>query len=816
MSGALERAGLQILRHPWVVTAVALILAALCGWSLVRLRIDPNVEHLLPIDDPTLRLTRHLQGDTATTRVLFVILRGEDVRKVEEAVPAVAEELRGSPLIVQVAATRMEFGGARVDWVKQSILHFLPAETLDRLEARLTPPGRAAELEALQRRMAGDPLGGKAIALADPLGLRWIFDEAAERLSERLPMKLRSGSPYLVVDQPPVAFLRAVGRDEAPNTKFSRALLEDVRTRIDRATAGKGVRAELAGSYVSAVTQETALRRDMIVESVVSTIAVLLYVWWFARSILAAHLVFVPVILGIAGSLALGGEIFGPLTPIVVSAAAILIAQGIDFPVHFFCRYRTERLVRGRDEALHAAQVAMTRPFVGIAATTLVAFLALLVSRFPGFRQFGFVLGVGIVLCLLAALVLFPILLMPVDRRVRPASERIPWVVRGAEAILRTRGRVPLAWTLVILGIVSWAWVAHAGVRMDLDLRNAMAPGDPGRAALESLEHDLGAALIPVYGLVDASVTTEDLRGRVEALKGSGELATADGPHALVPSGPVRERVARFREKTRGWVEGTLADLSRLGFRPDPFRKALDEMEARFAAPAPGPEALDAPLFEGLKRSVRYETGGRAYHVVTLFSSVSIWRPEGRAVFDQAARRCLGADVQFYSPFHLPDHYSDVLNADLQRIVLITSVGIVLLTLAAVGNVRDGLLALTPVVLATGMTLGVVVLMGGTINVVNMAAIPIILAVGVDGGIHFMVRFRESDTKDPADTIRDVGPGIWGSAATTLLGFGSIASSVTPGMASMGYLVVVGTATSVLASLFLLPGLLKGRTLPRA
>jgi predicted RND superfamily exporter protein len=104
--------------------------------------------------------------------------------------------------------------------------------------------------------------------------------------------------------------------------------------------------------------------------------------------------------------------------------------------------------------------------------------------------------------------------------------------------------------------------------------------------------------------------------------------------------------------------------------------------------------------------------------------------------------------------------------------------------------------------------------MGGKINVINMAAIPIILAVGVDGGIHFMVRFRESQTRNPAEIIREVGPGIWGSAATTILGFGSIAYSYTPGMASMGYLVVIGTVTSVLASLFFLPGILRGRTLP--
>lgn len=816
MSGLLERAGLGILRHPWSVAGATAALAAICVLSLFRLRIDPNVEHLLPTDDPTLRLTRQLQGDSPTTRVLFVVLRGDDVRSLEEAVPRVAEALRASPQLLQVTATRMEFAGARGDWIQQSPLHFLPEETLEKLEARLTGPGRRAELQSLQGRLAEDPLGGKAAALADPLGLRWIFDEASERLSKRFPARLRSGSPYLIVEEPPLAFVKALGREDSADTRYARDLLEDVRTRLDRAAMGKGVRAELAGGYVSSVTQATALRRDMIVETIVSSIAVLLYVWWFARSLLAAHLVFVPVILAIAGSLALGGELFGPLTPIVVSAAAILIAQGIDFPVHYFCRYRTERSGRDREGALHAAQVAMTRPFVGIAATTLVAFLSLLVSRFPGFRQFGFVLAVGIVLCLGAALALFPVLLMPVDRLVRPASERRPWIVRGAEALLRTRWRVPLAWTIAVMGVASWAWVAHAGVRMDLDLRNAMAPDDPGRAALERLELDLGAALVPVHALVDAGVSSEELRSRIDTLRATGVIAAADGPQELLPSAAAKDRVERIRSKTRGWVDGTLADLAALGFRPEPFRKSLEEMEKRFASPAPGPTELERPAFGELRRAVRTEMDGRSYHVVVLFSSRSIWREEGRREFDRTVHAHLGEGVQLFSPFHLPDHYSAVLNSDLKRVVLITAAGIILLTLASVGNLRDGLFALAPVVLATGMTLAMVILLGGTINVINMAAIPIILAVGVDGGIHFMVRFRESPDRDPAATIREVGPGIWGSAATTLLGFGSIASSVTPGMASMGYLVVVGTVTSVLASLFLLPGILKGRGLPPA
>jgi uncharacterized protein len=807
VSAFLEQAGLRVIRHPRIVAAAAIAIAAVCGVFLFRLRIDPNVEHLLPTDDPTLQLTRRLQGDAPPTKVLFVILRGEDGDLLEDAVPLAAAALKASPLIRDVAARRDEFAGARVEWVRSSLLHFVPPETLSALEKRLTEPGLRDELEALQKRLAEDPLAGKATALADPLGLRWVLEEASERLSERFPARLRAGSPYMIIRQPPLAFLRATGKDESANNPFAHALVADVRSRLEQATAGKKVRVELAGSYVSAVAQSTALRRDMIVEITVSTIAVLLFVWWFTRNLLASHLVFVPVMAAIAASLAAGSAVFGPLTPIVVSAAAILIAQGVDFPVHFFCRYRAERQTRDREGALHGAQVAMARPFVGIAATTLAAFLALLVSRFPGIRQLGFVLSVGIVFCLLAALVLFPILLLPVDRLIKPASERLPWVVRGAAAILRTRWRGALAWLLVLAGVGSWALVAHRGVRMDLDLRNAMAPEDSGRAALERLEQDIGAAMIPVYARIDGATTLEDLRQRSEALRASGTVATVDGPQALFPSPDDINRVRNFRERTKGWVPKTLGLLQGLGFRPEPFRKGLGEWEALLSAPPPMPADLEQPQFDSLRRSVRVDGD----HVLALFPKRSLWRPEDRSEFDRLVRWKLGESVRLYSPFHIPDHYSQVLNTDLARVVMITAGAIVVLTLLSVGGLKDGLVALVPVVLATGMTLAVVVLTGGQINVINMAAIPIILAVGVDGGIHFMVRFRESRERDPATTIREVGPGIWGSAATTLLGFGSIASSATPGMASMGYLVVVGTVSSLLASLFLLPGLLKAR-----
>jgi predicted RND superfamily exporter protein len=130
---------------------------------------------------------------------------------------------------------------------------------------------------------------------------------------------------------------------------------------------------------------------------------------------------------------------------------------------------------------------------------------------------------------------------------------------------------------------------------------------------------------------------------------------------------------------------------------------------------------------------------------------------------------------------------------------------VLLLAFVSVGRFLDGLRAAVPVALAIGVTLGTLALMGGALTVFNLIAIPIVLGIGIDGGIHVMHRARE--TGDVRRALADVGPGIWGSTITTLLGFGSIAGSPTPGLVSMGILVAVGAGVSMLTTFFILPRL---------
>jgi len=786
------------------VAAVWLVVIASAVWGLARFQIDPDVAALFPKDDPTLRLTRHLQGDSPPARSLLVVLRAADPRMLEDTLPALAEALRQSPYLEKVNATREEFAGARAAWFRRAPLAGLPDASVERLKARLGGPERRAALESSVRGLGEDALAGKTLALQDPLGLRWIFDEAGESMAARFPARLRDGSPYLIFENPPLALLSAVGKEDSTRADFSQALLADVNRGIARILPA-GVTAELAGGYVSATAHSRAMRRDMIFQTIVSSALVLFFLSWFTRSLPAPFLLLVPVALSIGCGLAFGGWILGPLTPLVVSVAAILVAQPIDFSLHFFSRWREERRDRPAEEAVIRSQSSLERPFVGAATATMAAFLALLTSRFPGFVHLGFLLFLGMAVLLAASMSLFPVLLLKIGPKLRGGRETLPWGVRAAVRAAGGRGGRVAAGAILLVGIGAWVAVGVGKIRIDLDVRNMMAPGDPGQQVLERLEKDLGVTLSPVFALLEKDVPPEDLHRRVAALRARGVVGFADGAHELFLTPERQARNARFLKETAGWVDATLTDLAGLGVKSEPFREGLEATRRLLEAPPPSPDRLDEPEFRLLRDRFFYEQA----RVVHLFAPRSLWNPAERAAFDAAARSELVAEARFYSAFHLPDHYSSLLSRDLAKVAGVAAVAVAVISIISLGSIGDGLRALAPVFVATGVTLVSCVFLGGTLNLMNMVAIPIVLATGVDGGIHYVARFRELGRGDPVQALRDTGPGVWGSSITTLLGFGAIGGSETPGLSSMGVLVMVGAGVTILATFFLLPALMR-------
>jgi hypothetical protein len=120
-------------------------------------------------------------------------------------------------------------------------------------------------------------------------------------------------------------------------------------------------------------------------------------------------------------------------------------------------------------------------------------------------------------------------------------------------------------------------------------------------------------------------------------------------------------------------------------------------------------------------------------------------------------------------------------------------------------NWRDLLLALLPTSMGALGVLGAMGAFGVSFNVVNFVALPICVGIGAVYGVHAVHRIREQN--DCRLMSNSTGTSLVLSGATTLAGFGCLVLARHNGMASLGWVISVGVAINLFASLVLLPAL---------
>ena len=119
------------------------------------------------------------------------------------------------------------------------------------------------------------------------------------------------------------------------------------------------------------------------------------------------------------------------------------------------------------------------------------------------------------------------------------------------------------------------------------------------------------------------------------------------------------------------------------------------------------------------------------------------------------------------------------------------------------------LLALAPLVIGALMTLGVMGMCGVPLNPANMIALPLIVGVGVDNGVHVLHDFRSRSRGRSYTLAATTGYGIAVSALTTVLGFGTLMIASHRGLFSLGLMLAAGVTFCMVAALVLLPAALR-------
>ncbi|MBL8730218.1 MAG: MMPL family transporter [Planctomycetes bacterium] len=764
------------LRRPLVtLLLVALVTAAaLLLWPGVR--FEPDVSRVLPPDHPHVRIAQLLDDRSRPARTLWILLRGDGLA---ERVPALAERLRGSPLVAAVDTRREQMFGPWLLRAASAPLWSLTPPRLDELAAALSPAGRARAIDSLRLDLADDPLAAAELATRDPLGLRWLLaaDDPARQLG------LDAGTDLVSFDGGRRALLRLLGTTDAYDADFSTALMQHV----DAALAGTD--AVVFGGYAVARSDQARIRADFERASVWAMVAILVYLCWVMRGIRLPLLVQLPALLSITWAIPFGSAWFGPLPTVAVAAVAVLCGLGVDFAIHYAARYRDERLRADHATAVRRVQRGIVPELTIDMATTAVTFLAVGSGQLSGLRAFGLLLALGLVASLLVTVTALPVLLATAGHRRDPERS---WLAGAADRWLQHPAARRVAVAAIVVAAALALLVAGRGVPLRADPEALRPHADPVAAARATIEHELGFQTVPAVVLVPFADEPSGARDGLLALQRDGRIRFWSGLDA-VETDAARRAVAACRARIGDFVGPALRQFAAAGLEPEAFRPALQDLAGRLAAdPAPAP-----PL--------TLEIGGERWRALQVWP---VARLDGEHLpqFVAAVADRLGPRAQVHAGATVAAELAVVLRSDLLRAVLLAAglaFGMVLLWLR---SARLGLLALLPSAVGMSVTLALLVAIDLQLSLVSFVAVPFVLGIGVDEGVHTVGHCRHG-----AGSTGATGTGVVRTSLGTVLGFGALLWADSPGLRDLGGIVAVGSLASMLACLFVLAPLLARR-----
>jgi predicted RND superfamily exporter protein len=189
---------------------------------------------------------------------------------------------------------------------------------------------------------------------------------------------------------------------------------------------------------------------------------------------------------------------------------------------------------------------------------------------------------------------------------------------------------------------------------------------------------------------------------------------------------------------------------------------------------------------------------------------------------DNAAMRRFIAAVRTVAPdaIGFPVIYleaGDAVVKAFKQAFVMALIAVTVLLLILLRPKSDTLLVLLPLLLAGGLTGAASVVVGIPFNFANVIALPLLLGIGVDSGIHMVHRMRAAPPASGLMLETSTARAVLYSSLTTICSFGNLALSPHRGMASMGALLTIGIGFTLLCTLVVLPALMASgnRSLPR-
>jgi predicted RND superfamily exporter protein len=834
MTRCMRLVGGLVVGYPGLVVALAAVVTVFFYANIHNLRKGTDLADLFGNGDPQWQAASQIGKELGYGNQLFVVIEA----------PAGAADVTGQMedladrLTADMQASGL-FANARCglqDKELLNIVHFFTwnfpsfavAGRTEELKKRLDPK----QIHENVRRAATELVSpfsslGTNYFVADPLGLLQAEAGQSQGFSQFANFDLNwgSGNRFFSKDHKALLLI-AEPRQSAMDYNFAGQVMRWTRERIGSMTAepelrDSGVRATPAGAYVYAEVEHQLIEANIRRISLISIIGNLLLCLVIYPRIPLLLLSLLPASLGILWTTGVASFYPGEVNLISLSFIAILAGLGDDQIVHFFNRVPQEWAKGGtlNDAVLRTFETTGLSVFLCI-ITAATASASLATATFKGLSEFGFILTVGMFMMMLHTVLTVPALLQLWWRIRKPRAPEtitfrlLPFVARKSVDFVGRHTGLVIGLGLVVF-LLSAASLPTIKFQKHFEIVGA---DNPAVAAQNLLSARFGIegtphVLLVAGGEQEVLSRTEELTARLYDYQQRKVIKSMFSPTILVPS-------IRTQSERAGWLAGVnfaasaraLEDaLRENGFRIDPIRPFIDRLrqlgEGRRSDSITLETAAEFLPSGLLNNSIRKIGDGRYVAAITFYGS----DPDAVDVVPESVieswRNQHGEFVEFSFDKMNRALQRQVLH-DSRKALLWTAAGILLTVYLCFRNVRVSLIVLIPILFGVVTTFGLLLLMRHQFSFMSITAIPLIIGIGIDNGIHLVRRYQENASNEILVVAQASGAALIQSNLTTMVGFGALMSSSFAPLAEMGLVTTLGVALALAGGLLLIPAVM--------
>ncbi len=524
-------------------------------------------------------------------------------------------------------------------------------------------------------------------------------------------------------------------------------------------------------------------------------------------------------------------------------APILLIGLGVDYAIHFTGRYR-EELGDGQSVTNSTTN---TLSSVGIALTlatlaTIVGFLSNVVSPLPEFKDFGITVSFGILFALLLVMTFVPAIRSLLDKKAETkdsisrdafssSGESVLNKVAGASSIIPRK--LKLISIALLLGVSSYGYISFTNLDTVFNFTDFLPEDDPVVATLAVLTDEFGGGFGETTSVLleGENLATPEIHNAI--INSINNLAGADNivvfgenianesvvaslgtmlaPEGAIPGAPPQapdmDLIGGLMSYGVELMAGEGLNALKVSSNGDVdalYKFLLTEDPAAFG----GSLYLDEQnVFTAQQIKITTSAGSEGSRQLTE-DIYSAFQP----VID------LGVAVAATNDSIVTNSVSDLISASqFQSLVFAILSSMLFLIIYYWIDLRRpflGVVTIFPVIaIVMGTYLGMS-LLEIPLNPVTATLTGIAIGIGVPFVIHVTNRFREALSKDTnpvsaiTTTLKTTGGSLFGSAFTTMAGFGILTTSTLKPFQQMGQVVLVSIGFALVASILILPTLL--------